>query len=1069
MKTALPATVTTIQSDNANVVGTTVRAEWPQNRFYKTVVDNVPSEDTNGYDVELFPIESIALPNRPKKAGIAKAIVGQATVAASRYDTVPSVRYYSTDVDDFYKYWQSPNSSAATTPFDITNCAPQVAYYQEDGTTKRTVKANKITVLIENTYAQPDAFTIGVKLTTGASSFTTVATNPTIQSTGRIELWYNGTSWTTTPDYTHVIDLHAVNITVTSMNKSGYFNLIELGACLELDLTADVVNWSDTFSMGEDDFITPVGTISSNTANVTLMDDAGTYDNDNPASNLYGILDKGVVFRCFMKYGSDLVQEFEMYTDTWSEEEDTTTANLIDASTFFMSTVPPPMLYRNIPVQEAVWRICDVVGFNNYNVTALAGSPHSVIDIFWTDGQQSAWEIFQSLSRATQTVIYFDSYGVLQVKTRDAAFNQTTSPVYAFKRDSVPGGDPSNVVSLTDGNEYQANKVTVNWKPTDFSEQRDNIIPFEVVWEPDGAVVLRSTPLAKNLLVGDTTITLPTQHGKTWPWAGMCQIEGEWIEFDAKRYVYYDAGGTRQTAWVTDYDHQKRLDAATPTAKAHLNTYTGILRVKTRGLWNTEEKNHYIDMNGWSKGRQRNYGTTNSPCSGIKLNQRESTVSITAPKNSKMNDYTYLYRGNTINQGYWYLGTRLKIDKSAHKDKCGGLFFNADGTGLGAGYYLEVMATANMNGKMRHTRNEVIFYSMKADGTKKVYGGQKVILKDKSKTDQNSAKIKRDVGSELAVPMDTFIDFDIIFSIQANSDHTAQIWANGSLLFTATIPNGSGWQHSRVERFGLYARGHSALTFDYIYGINNLGVDPIDGESYYDRITGAYRGNQILKDWTYETRKVKRKTRKKNTKVLQKYNQRYYDEFGPMVHEIREFKIKFSSDLPVLQSKLYFSNTTQVVCTEYTGDVSTAHFIMANIDRRDAVVNGDDDVTAQGNGTINHKLFVYGRPVIQKDAQQVIKTDDTAIRKRGVIEAEYDSDWIQNEDEADRFSTWLTTNWTTSDAKVEIEVFGNPLIELTDVVTLSYKNMTNVKFYVIGISNSFDNGLTTTLTLRRAV
>jgi hypothetical protein len=1066
LKSAAPATVTTITSDHANTVGHVVRAEWRHNRFYKTLVDNTPTEDSSGYDIELFPIESITKPNRPKKSGIVKAVVGQATVAQNRYDSPPAARYYTVDPDDEYKYWQSPESSGASTPFDIANCAPQVLYVQEDGTTLRTVKTNKIQFTIENTYAQPDAYTVQIKTSTGGS-WTTVSTNPSIPSTGRVELWYNGTNWTTTPNYANVIDVHAVRLVVTSMNKQAYFNLIELGLCLELDVTADVVNWSDNFTMAEDDFITPLGTISSNTASLTLFDDANTYDNDNASSILYGLLDKGVIFRGFMKYGSDLVQEFEMYSDIWSASEDSTVVNLIDESTFFMSTKPRPVLYRNIPVQEAVWRVCDIIGFNNYNVTAMPDTPHSNIDIFWTDGEKTAWEIFQELSRATQTAIYFDSYGVLQVKTRDAAFNSTATPVYSFIRDSVPGGQPSNVVSLTDDNEYQANKVLVNWHPSGFSEQRDNIIPFEVVWEPDGTVLLRSSDLAKNLLVGGTTLVLPTKVGKAWPWNGMCNIEGEWISFDAKQYIYYDASGVRQTTWVEDHEAQKRLDEATPANKKHLNTYTGTLRIKERGLFNTEERNHYIDLDNWTKGRQRNYGSTNSPCSGIKLNKGQSSVTISSPKNSDMADYTYLYRGNAINTGFWYLGTRLKVNKTSHKDKCGGIFFNAD-TALGAGYFVEVMATANMNGKMRHTRNEVIFYSQKSDGSKKVFGGEKVVMKDKSKNNKKDAKTKTDVGAEMAVPMDRWIDIDIWFSVVGGDDHI-QIWANGSFLFEAVVPSGSGWQHSRVERSGLYVRGHSSLDFDYFYGINNLGVDPVDGESYFDRIEGAYRGNQAIADWTYEVRKVRRKIRKKWTKVKQKYNQRFYDEFGPMVHEIREFKVKFTSDTPVLQSRLYFSNHTQVVCPEYVGDISGAHFLLANIDRRDAVVSGDDEVTAMGNGTINHKLFVYGRPVIQKDVQTIEKNDEWAQRRRGIIEVEYDSNWIQNETEANNFADWLTTHWSTSDSKVEAEVFGNPLIELGDVVSLTYKNMTNVKFYVIGVANTYDNGLTTNLTLRRAV
>lgn len=1162
MKATTAAVYNTITSDHANMVAHVVRAEWEMNRFFKTLVDNTPSEDTNGYDKELFPIEAISKPNRPNRSGIIKAVVGQSFVEPSGHSTVPSARYYMASRDDEYKYWQSPSLSDSAG--NMSDCAPQVLYYEEDGTTARTVPANKISFIVENTYSYPVTYKVQVKLTPAAGWRDVGTGNFTVPATGKVELWYNGSDWTTTPNYANVIQVHGVRLVVTKMyvpsasrvvksnytvggdtivapdygftkadagatvsgtgiqsgskivgvdryrnvthnyttingrqvetpptvtwwsrarldkplTASGtnsnvtttlipsgtYFNLISLGLNLELDVTSDVAMWNDTFSMGEDDFISPLGTISSNNGSISLFNETGLWSNDGTGI-LAGILDKNVIFRAWMQYGSDLVQEFEMFSDTWTEDEDSTSVSLVDGTKLFMDTKPRPVLYTDVPVQEAIWRICDIVGFTNYEVTNI--DTNAVIDIFWTDGQKTVWEIFSDLSRASQTAIYFDSYGVLQVKTRDAAWDDTKTPVYDFIRNSVPGGQPANIVSLSEGSEYQANKVTVNWKPTAFSERVDNIIPFEVVWEPDGAVVLRSTPLAKNLLITDTEIWLPPKPGKTWVWNGMCQVEGEWISFDAKWYIYYDAAGTRQSAWVESYDDQKKLDAATPVSKRHLNRYTGRLRVKERGLFNTEVRNHYIDMNGWTTSRRRNYGTATSPASGVMLNQNESTVTIASPKNSTMNDYTYLHRGGSVNSGFWYLGTRLQIDKTSHKDKVAGIFFNGDG-GLGSGYFLEVMSTARMDGKMRQSRNEVLFYSMKTDGSKKVYGGERIVIKDKSKNDTSTAKVKKDVGGRLAVPLGRMIDFDIIFRTNGSNDHLIDVWANGSFLFTATVPQGSGWQHTRVDRSGLYVRGQSSATFDYFYGINNLGVDPIDGESYYDRIEGAYRGNQVIKDWTYDARKVRRKIRGKWTKILQKYNQRFYDEFGPMVHEIREFKVKFTSDTPVLQSKLYFSNTTQAVPTEYTGYNYGADFIIANISRNDAVISGDDEYTSLGNGTINHKLFVYGRPVIQKDSQKVEKTDDINLRRRGAIELEFDSDWIQNETEANALGDWITSHWTNSDSRVEMEVFGNPLIELGDVVNITYRNI-HAKFYVIGVSNTYDSGLSTNLILRKAI
>jgi hypothetical protein len=215
---------------------------------------------------------------------------------------------------------------------------------------------------------------------------------------------------------------------------------------------------------------------------------------------------------------------------------------------------------------------------------------------------------------------------------------------------------------------------------------------------------------------------------------------------------------------------------------------------------------------------------------------------------------------------------------------------------------------------------------------------------------------------------------------------------------------------------------------------------------------------------------VRRKVRKKWTKVKQRYSQRFYDEFGPMVHEIREYDVKFNTDgLPVLESKIFNSNGNQSVVPEYVHDVSGAKFLVANTSRDNAVLNGEDTLTAKGEGSIDQKLFIYGRPVIMKDEETIVKTDDWAIRRRGIIETEFSSKWVQNKEAAESLATWMTTNWTRSDSSLDVEVFGNPLFELGDVVAVQYEEMTAAthKYYVVGINTSFNAGITTNLTLRR--
>jgi hypothetical protein len=931
-----------------------------------------------------------------------------------------------------------------------------------------TVNANKVSFTVENTYSNPVAYTVQIKTTTGGA-WTTIATNPVVPSNGKVELWYNGTTWTTTLNLANVTTIYGVRLVVTAMDKAAYFNLIELTAALQIDVSNDVISQQSTHTMAQPDFISPLGQISSNTGQLVLFNETRTYSNDNASSILYGIVDKGVKFTCWYNYGGDLVQEFEMYADVWTEGESDVTVALLDNTTIFMNTIPRAVLYRNIPIQEAVWRICDIVGFTDYTVKTISTDPQSIIDIFWTDGTKTVWDIFSELSRATQTAIFFDSYGKLQIVPRGAAWNSAQATSYTFNREDVPGGAPSNIISLSKTTNYEANKVTVSWQPTNFAEKRDNIIPFEMVWQPDGDVVLRSSELVADITSTSVYITLGQADGSTWPFSGYCQIEGEWIAYTGKRYVWYDETNTRQVSVVNDLASQQALDARTGAFYTHLNQYSGHLFITERGAYNTEAKDHHAQLylnatNGWTKLRRIGYSTNVSPCAGIVLTPSQSQVSLQSDKGT-MNDYTYLMRGNATDPGFSRIGTRMRIDKTSHRDKVGGIFFS--GTSQGAGYFIEVQASVKMTGPLRATHNEITLYSMKTDGSKQQFGGEIVTLRDYSHNHPGGATYKENIGAQFPVVQGTYIELDV--TVTSGTNDTIEVRANGQLLFSTTITAASGWKQSYVSRSGLYVRGISKATFDYFYSsYNAFSPAPLDNESYYNRISGGYYADQWQKDWAYDIRTVRRKIKGKWTKVAQKYNQRFYDEFGPMVHEIRKFDVKFTSATPSLQSKLYFSNDSQVVCTEFWSDPMNAHFTLANISRYNAVVSGDDTLTTQGNGTIAQKLFVYGRPVIQGTKLQIVQEDTTALgKRRGPIAIEYASPWIQNKQEATNFANWLTTHWQKADSDVTLEVFGNPLIELTDLVHVNYLDI-NANYYVVGIDNAFDGGLTTKLSLRRA-
>ncbi len=217
-------------------------------------------------------------------------------------------------------------------------------------------------------------------------------------------------------------------------------------------------------------------------------------------------------------------------------------------------------------------------------------------------------------------------------------------------------------------------------------------------------------------------------------------------------------------------------------------------------------------------------------------------------------------------------------------------------------------------------------------------------------------------------------------------------------------------------------------------------------------------------------RKDEHRSRKPSDAEKAKH-QFFFDEFGPICHEVREYRVKFDKG-PVLHSRLYLSNDYQILLPEYSSDPFGAKFVVANAARQNAIVNGEDTLAFGPQNAINQHFLIYGRALVQKEAETVTERDESAIQRRGRIATEISSKWVQSKEAASDLGAWINEHWSNSADEVNATIFGNPLIEVGDVVSVEYPEISATadthRYFVIGVSNSFDDGIETTLLLRRA-
>lgn len=1037
-----------------------VIAEWNHNRYTEiTTVDNFGyDEKTNGYDLDMYPIEAITQPVRPT-AGLLKARAGEGAVVQGYSDTVRGYRTYTADPSSKYKYWTGPAQSN-TTPYSgggytlPETVQPYIIYADP-------VLTNKIYICIENSWARPQKWNI--QITTNGTTWTTIASDLVTNSSGQVILYLqdDASTWSTTVARGSAMTIKGIRLVVNSMNRiNSWFNLIELGARLEKDLSDRVVDYSIKNELGDPDFITPMGVISSNTGSVTLSNYDGIFFNDNPDSPYKGIIDANVKFT--IDFGIDVsdwggsgieyIRLATMYSENWGGGDDSVQVPLKDASKFLQEAKPLKELMQDVTIGMAIWRMLDSIGFIDYNYTRDAEIASNKIPFFWTDDEKTVWDQIQDLCRVTQSACYFDEHGILQIKTRDSAFNKSAPVSWTFDY-AQNGSKRADIVELNVGSNFEANKVTVQYQKTTLAQDDQGRPISEIVWQPDDTIVLRSSNLTTAITKTDMRFWIDKKDIDTWPYDGFVNIRGELVKYKGKGYRYYPKGGhytgdfEADTIFKVIYSSDEKLQIDNELSdefNGWRNYFTGYMKVEERGYDSTTAQDHDLVQNVWLTNGSY-YGTSGTQKlwnGGTKFMTTDGILRLqsTGKKATSKHWYT-ARRGAWTGESPKFIGTRMKFPTSPKGRNMNAGIWVWGNTAQNQMYGIDITATTHVD---RKVGNEIRVLKRKSNGT----------VTQLSK------------GATTTINENAWYDIDVVvtstgrFTVSVNGNPVLNVIDNGT-----DIPI-SG-------RAGLYVRGDGIADFEYFYMMADGGIQEtdLDNSSYLDILRGGYFSNQYYRDFVTRTRVASKRRGKKTIKYTQWYDQRYFDEFGMQVHEYRPYEITFDKS-PVLYSSLYVSNDSQIVQDEYVHNPFGAHFIIANASRFNSVVNGEDTLTYGSDNPVDQKIMITGRTIQQAESTDYVVQNDQSIKARGEISIQFSSQWIQSEAAAKALGDWIVENWGEQTDQIEMEVFGNPLLQIGDVIAINYspRDMTAAthKYFVVAIDNDWDNGLTTTLTIRRA-
>lgn len=270
------------------------------------------------------------------------------------------------------------------------------------------------------------------------------------------------------------------------------------------------------------------------------------------------------------------------------------------------------------------------------------------------------------------------------------------------------------------------------------------------------------------------------------------------------------------------------------------------------------------------------------------------------------------------------------------------------------------------------------------------------------------------------------------------------------IKYTATNPISVCLEYSQVR--------------NYPYGIDNEPVPPPN--AYYDILKGGFVSTKANEMFFTPQRYFNSQYLSHNvtTPIYLSY---FYDDFGSIAHEVRDFEVDFDP-APAKGVSVYSSNPNSKVVGQKYNPVK-GYFTLANTSHRDEIINGTEEL--DDSNSIDYSLMMYGYVLEEKGDETEEVKNELSIRRHGVISEDLDADWIFTKDEAKALGRWIVDHWGESMDTIEIETFCSIFLEVGDKINVHYPNANiNPDWYYIVAGKSLtydDEGLSFNVTVRR--
>src|SRR6478736_4519465 len=745
-----------------------------------------------------------------------------------------------------------------------------------------------------------------------------------------------------------------------------------------------------------------------------------------------------------------------MLSDSWDVNADENcTVSLVDYARVLQEASCADVLLKKYHAAQIVWALCDSVGFKDVRVFESVAGESPVIDHFWCSKDDKVWEVLTKLAKDCQMAMVFGEDGVLNVYTKEYLYNTRAANWTA--RHHANGAEKPDIISLNNKPAQGSNKVSVNYRATnDFNISGST---NQIFWQAPDDYGIGACELNADLLIGDQYAVIRSTSSDQMPrFKSRIIVDGEHLEYTAKEYK---VGSTLYLCDdATDYW------AAVEANNGRPPLFTGRLKLKKAPVKNHRSAKYKL-LNEF---KVRNHidgnlaASANCPqniwldgAGGVLLNN----PSLTNRKNNRVT--AFKNTGGSFNR----VGMKFKIESKPYGSV--GLMLFPQGAKDHKGYVFQVTEIGDPSVSGDATvRGETKAYRIENDGTPTA---MKVAAPKTTVQEEQTDFFEK---HHTNVKYNTWHYMEVIRMTTKDDKSAFAVYIDNRCVKVFLEPAGS--VVARNNWAGFFVTGGSKMRVDKFYSIDfPSGKEykklPAETKLFYpdnDYIlemtdaADAKAAHKSLLDYRFGLYLAAFNQTKSIDIEVDDFTGNNY----PFARELLTESYRYTA-VPALHSKIYMSNPNVGLYFFNPGPMGANVRIVNTTNQYQFLSKPEGEFANVPRSGEKSAFYIWGKTVFQAEPQKIEKKDDASIRRRGEQELSFDATWIQTADAANKLAEWIFNNFGKQKDRYEIELFGNPLLQLSDSLAIVHDAADPGTFVLNRISNTWNAGLETKVTAVR--